>query len=186
MRAEERVANKDVLCLTFAAENLLATGLFSRPNVFMIIFRCISPSKKFFFLPLPLPANMHRVEERKNGGDEWTPVWKSVLKESTINPIWSPVRIPLTTLCNADRHCTLKIALYDFDHKGKHKLLGEVRTNVVTLELNTGAKMDIIDQTKRSNNGYINSGTLRAENVYIESNPTFTDVQDIFSCFLLI
>lgn len=113
----------------------------------------------------------------------FTPVWKSVVISNTDRPTWDKVRIPMTTLCNGDRVCPLKIALFDHDRSGKHKLIGEAKaTSVAELQVNN-KNIFLINDALKAQKGYVHSGLLSADTLEIEENATFLDVRTL--CLLL-
>ncbi len=59
---------------------------------------------------------------------------------------------------------------------GQHALMGEVRTSVRELTVRGAEGLDLIEPSKQSKKGYVNSGKLRCSNIAIEHYPTLTEV----------
>lgn len=73
--------------------------------------------------PPPAPSySNHRLNE----DGSYTVVWKSVKIDNSLNPIWAPVKIPMSALCNGDVHRPLKIEIFDWDSNSKHQSMGIV------------------------------------------------------------
>eukprot|EP00598_Pedospumella_elongata_P004135 CAMPEP_0184970918 /NCGR_PEP_ID=MMETSP1098-20130426/3229_1 /TAXON_ID=89044 /ORGANISM="Spumella elongata, Strain CCAP 955/1" /LENGTH=531 /DNA_ID=CAMNT_0027492917 /DNA_START=64 /DNA_END=1659 /DNA_ORIENTATION=- len=113
---------------------------------------------------------------RLNEDNSYTVVWKSTKIDNSLNPIWSPVKIPMSSLCNGDMYRPLKIEIFDWDKSGKHQSMGVVETSVNAMLTSNEANMEVIEPDKKAKNKkYTNSGHLSAKSVSIEHRPTFTD-----------
>ena len=104
-------------------------------------------------------------------------MWKNERIDNNLSPRWPQVHIPMQTLCNNDIHRPLRIEIFDYDSSGKHKAMGGMDTSVQALLQSGGAPLAVVEADKKAHQkGYVNSGTLKAENTFIEHHPTFTDV----------
>ncbi len=114
---------------------------------------------------------------RLNEDNSFTPVWKSVKIDNSLNPRWGEAKIAIMPLCNGDIDRPLRVAIFDWDKSGKHKSMGVVNTSVRALLAANGAGLDVIEADKKAKNkSYVNSGHLLGANVSIEHHPTFSQV----------
>eukprot|EP01038_Epipyxis_sp_PR26KG_P006850 gene6850-9379_t len=113
---------------------------------------------------------------RLNEDGSWTAVWRNERIENNLNPHWPEAKILMSTLCNGDLERPLKIEVFDYDSNGKHDSMGIVETSVGAMIGYRHAPMNIIEADKKEKkSSYVNSGTITANNAYIEPHPTFSD-----------
>lgn len=100
---------------------------------------------------------------------------------NTLDPCWAETQIPITTICNGDYHCPLKIEIFDFDSSGKHTFMGESYTSVHTWLTERLLFLDIIEPEKQKRDrSYVNSGKLKIFFANIVHLPLFADVSPLF------
>eukprot|EP01032_Pedospumella_encystans_P011642 gene11642-13527_t len=153
VRGEANHHTRDNLVVTFACNKLSnKEGFFGTSNPFLKLHRC-------------------------NEDGSYTSVWQNKHIDSSLNPRWSQVKIPLALVCNGDIDRPLRVEVLDWDKSGKHVYMGQVDTSVRQLMASNGAALNVIDTAKKAKKGdkYLNSGTLHASYCYIEENPTFSD-----------
>ena len=102
-------------------------------------------------------------------------VYKSEVVMNDLSPSWPRSTISLQQLCNGDLDRPLKIEVMDWDSDGKHDAMGVVMTSVRQLLDTSGTPLNVIEESKKSKRGYVNSGTLRALDVKIVHQPSFLD-----------
>lgn len=172
IRAEAQSNTRDMLTVRFSGQKLVnKEGFFGRSDPFLEISRI-------------------------NEDMTYTPVWRSTKINSTLNPKWPEVTIPLVTLCNGDQDRELLIEIWDHQRNGKHCSMGRVETTVRMLLESRGAPMPVIEKDrllhsmeaaggskkrgtwargKLHKKVYTNSGFLIADRCRIEHKPTLSD-----------
>lgn len=149
----EAVANtRDEFNATFVGSNLTNTdGWFATSSPFLRILRLYETG-------------------------DWGLCYETSPVKSNLNPHWAKGAVPLVSLCNGDVSRPLRIELWAFQSSGSHRLIGGLETNVQAMVSAGGSPMNVINkETQRKAKHYINSGTLSAQNCFIEQRPTFTD-----------
>ena len=55
--------------------------------------------------------------------------------KNSLDPMWKPFDVPLSSLCGGDRDTTraLRFQVFDYEKSGDHRLLGEATTTVAQL-----------------------------------------------------
>jgi len=69
-------------------------------------------------------------EVRTKIGDEWVFIYRSEHVENELSPVWNERNFQLDVLCQGKLETPLLLSVYDHESDGKHRLLGEVTTNV--------------------------------------------------------
>jgi hypothetical protein len=107
----------------------------------------------------------------------YVPVWKTRHIENTLSPRWGEIVIPISTLSNGDQACPLKIQIFDYEKDGKHNFMGEVADlSIDDLVENSGKPYKVIEPSKTQRPNYESSGSLTADNVFVDECNTFNDV----------
>jgi hypothetical protein len=107
----------------------------------------------------------------------YVPCWQNERIDNNQSPVWPPVRIPLSVLCNGDYDRPLRIDIWDHEKSGNHQYMGVVGTTARTMLEHQGIHMDVIEPDKQAKSkSYTNSGTFTVTNCHIESYPTLTEV----------
>eukprot|EP01033_Poteriospumella_lacustris_P000781 gene781-554_t len=102
IRAEAQRNTRDMLVIKVSGHKLSnKEGIFGRSDPFLEI-------------------------SRANEDGTYTPVWRSVKIDSTLNPKWPEVKIPLVNLCNSDLNRKLIIEIWDHERNGRHRSMGKV------------------------------------------------------------
>ena len=64
----------------------------------------------------------------------WIPVYRSEHIPNIINPNWQPFGIDLEKLCHGNATKSLKIGVWDYQHRRSNRWLGEVEVSVEMLQ----------------------------------------------------
>jgi hypothetical protein len=152
VRSEAKADTRDIFCVTFGANSLVnKEGFFGTSDPFIVI-------------------------SRANEDNSWSKVWESSVVMNSLNPRWSPAKIPMSKLCNGDIHRPLRIEIFDWEKSGKHKFMGminEITVNQFLSEKNS--RLNIIEPEKQAKKkNYVNSGVLSADDCSIEKHFSFT------------
>ena len=94
---------------------------------------------------------------------------------NNLSPTWPIIKIPIQKLCNGDIDRPIRIDIFDWDKGGTHEIMGGVQTSVRGLQDSRGKPFNVIEDSKKSKKGYVNSGTLIAINPIIRHKPCFLD-----------
>ncbi|XP_020274484.1 protein BONZAI 3 [Asparagus officinalis] len=104
IRAEETVASKKVVKMTFRCSQLKNADIFSKSDPFLRISRIV-----------------------ETGG--CVPICKTEVINDNLNPVWKPVT--LTTQQYGSKDTPLLIECFDFDNNGNHTFLGKFQGSVM-------------------------------------------------------
>lgn len=66
----------------------------------------------------------------------------------------------MSQLCNGDADRPLKFEIMDHDDNNDDDSMGVFNTSVNSLLSHTGTGLNVIEESKRSDGGYVNSGTI--------------------------
>jgi len=107
----------------------------------------------------------------------WSVVHRTEVKKGNLNPVWKPMELSLSSLCNTDHHRPLKLRVEDWNKMGNHALIGETETSVASLlQLGSGASIALINPKKKAKKRrYKDSGHLMISSCKLETRPTFLD-----------
>ena len=72
--------------------------------------------------------------DHANGIVRWIPVYRSEHIPNIINPYWQPFGIDLEKLCHGNATKSLKIGVWDYQHRRSNRWLGEVEVSVEMLQ----------------------------------------------------
>ncbi|KAL3819648.1 hypothetical protein ACJIZ3_005553 [Penstemon smallii] len=107
IRAEECVASKNVVEMTFRCSDLENKDLFSESDPFLKISRNV-----------------------ETGG--FIPICKTEVVNNNLNPSWKPVCLTMQQF--ASKENPLLIECFDFNSSGNHQLIGKIQKSVAELE----------------------------------------------------
>lgn len=110
------------------------------------------------------------VISRSNEDGSYSVVAKTEPVVSTQNPVWKPITIRATTLCNGDSERTIKLDVYDHKSNGSHKLIGTCHSSLSRLNSPNEPPMNLMDDQKRGT-----VGVLRVDKIRITEDDTFLD-----------
>jgi len=107
----------------------------------------------------------------------WSVVHRTEVKKGNLNPVWKPMELSLSSLCNTDHHRPLKLRVEDWNKMGNHALIGETETSVASLlQLGSGVSIALINPKKKAKKrSYKDSGHLMISSCKLETRPTFLD-----------
>lgn len=120
------------------------------------------------------------VISRSNEDGSHSVVAKTEFARSGDNPIWRPIHIRATTLCNGDFDRNIKIDCYDHRSSGAHKLIGTCHTSLRTLESvlanPSSGTMILVNEKKRQRNpNKGNAGVLKVDKIILTEETSFLD-----------
>lgn len=116
------------------------------------------------------------VISRANEDGSFSVVHRTETVNWTQNPIWKPILMRVTTLCNGDYDRSIKIDCYDYRSSGSHKLIGTCHTSLRMLSQNNEKHLPLVNPSKQlSNRSYTNSGMLEVISIDIIEEVTFLD-----------
>lgn len=148
---EEVSTCKQIARITFHAEQLPKLGWICSNNPFLVI-------------------------SRSNEDGSFSVVAKTETAHSTQNPIWNPITIRATTLCNGDSERTIKIDCYNYRGNGSHKLIGTCHSSLNCLRSQTGETMVLVNEEKRKADPSRGAaGILKVNKIDIVEEVTFLD-----------
>ncbi|XP_067125347.1 copine-5-like isoform X3 [Centruroides vittatus] len=150
---EEVTSSREVATMQFYAKKLDRKDFFGRSDPFLTIKRC-------------------------NEDSSYTVVHRTEFIKRTLNPVWKPFSIHVSTLCNGDYDRMLRIECYDWNQSGNHNYIGSFATNLRTLALGPGPsnEYECINETKKAKKRrYKHSGMINLMGIEIVNQPTFLD-----------
>ncbi|EGG18226.1 phospholipid-binding protein [Cavenderia fasciculata] len=88
-------------------------------------------------------------------------VYESPVKKNTLDPVYSQIDIPISTLNGGDMTRQIRFDFYDWDKVGSHDYIGNFVTSVDEILRGT-TKFDLINEEKKKKKGskYTNSGVI--------------------------
>lgn len=98
--------------------------------------------------------------------------------DSSKNPMWDPILLPVAVLCSGDFDRCFKIDCCNFKDDGKHKLIGTCYASLHNLNsmCKDGESRSLVNEKKqRTRHGYAPSGVLKVEKINIFEDVTFLD-----------
>lgn len=175
---EEVSSCKQLAEIHFHGEDLLKLSwlvIFELNNItiaFVFIFSCV-----FVFFRI-WSNDPFLVISRSNEDGSHSVVAKTEFARSGDNPIWRPIHIRVTTLCNGDFDRNIKIDCYDHRNSGSHKLIGTCNTSLRTLSsiLGNQTPMILVNEKKRQKNpNKGNAGVLKVDKLILTEETSFLD-----------
>jgi hypothetical protein len=133
---ESLVENRDALEMNFSADITHCLNWMGTPSPYFMISKLVQ-------------------------GNDWVKVFTSPVRNNTKQPDWGTLTIPIAQLCNSDKHCPLKVQVFD-----GARLLGESMTFVEAIE-NSAPLPLTLDNSK--------TGQITTSGKIIPV-PTFTEV----------
>mmetsp|Transcript_33123 Transcript_33123/g.78958 ORF Transcript_33123/g.78958 Transcript_33123/m.78958 type:complete len:592 (+) Transcript_33123:74-1849(+) len=88
-----------------------------------------------------------------------------------LNPVWQPIKVPLSELCNGDLAAPFRVECWDKDTLSADDEIGSVNTSVAELLL-PAVDLPLIDASGRES---IKCGSLKVDNVCVRRIPTLLD-----------
>lgn len=146
---EEVESCRQIVEIQFRIENLQYDKWFGDTNPFLVLSR-LNHDGSFSVIARTEPVNV--PEE----------------------PIWKPMIIPATKLCNGDFDRKIKIECFDHRSNGNHKLIGTTYTTL-TLALNSSTGMLMLNKQEKQESDPTTSGALKLEKILITEEHTFLD-----------
>ncbi|MCL4121366.1 UNVERIFIED_CONTAM: hypothetical protein GTU68_052726 [Idotea baltica] len=110
--------------------------------------------------------------------DALSAVHKTEIIKNNLNPVWKPIKVPVSRLCGGDEERSIKIECYDWDEGGGHDFIGECHTTLAALREGSGAQNTytlINPKKQKKKKNYKGSGTLILHNFSARIVPTFLD-----------
>ncbi|KAK6125679.1 hypothetical protein DH2020_040571 [Rehmannia glutinosa] len=107
VHAEETVASRNAVEITFRCSALENKDLFSKSDPFLRISRTV-----------------------ENGGS--VPICKTEVVNNNLNPAWKPVRLTMQQFLSKEN--PLVIECFDFNSSGNHQLMGKLQKSIAELE----------------------------------------------------
>jgi hypothetical protein len=96
----------------------------------------------------------------KSNNGSWSQVYKSEVIKKTLDPIWKPFQIPLSTLCEGNVESPVKFEVWDWDRGTKDDFIGLSEAKVIQLS-NPNCRLELINPSKqKKKKKYLNSGIL--------------------------
>lgn len=147
IRGEERIETKQTLSIHFAAEKLDKKDFFGKSDPFLIFYR-------------------------SREGGQWEVVHKTEIIKQNLNPVWKPLTIAVTKLCNGDIDRPVMIECHDWDSDGSTDFIGRFQTSVREI---IGEKQgwQLINPDKKKNDGV--SGLVKKLAVSLSQEYSFMD-----------
>lgn len=117
------------------------------------------------------------VISRSNEDGSHSVVTKTEVKRSTQNPVWRPIHIRATTLCNGDFDRNIKIDCYDHRSNGSHKLIGTCHTSLRALTTTSEVQppMIIVNEKRKKHTNQEAAGVLKVDKINLVEEVTFLD-----------
>lgn len=151
MVTEEVASCKQIINVKFSAKNLTKLSWFVSNDPFLVI-------------------------SRANEDGSFSVVTRTETINWTQNPVWKPIVMRVTTLCNADLDRSLRLDCYDHRSNGSHKLIGSCHTSLRMLSQNNERHLPLVNAAKqRSNRSYTNSGMLEVLSIDVTEELSFLD-----------
>jgi hypothetical protein len=152
--AEEVAQSRDTLTFTMSAKGIDKKDFFGKSDGFLVFKRAIE-------------------------GGSFVAVHKTEVVMNSLNPVWRPITLPLTTLANGDWERPLLIELWDWDANSEPDFIGSCNTKPSALRAlaASGSAIELINAAKQSKKGkkYTNSGSLFVSAFSVEVTHTFLD-----------
>lgn len=149
--AEELCNNKEMMTMHFKARKLHKKHFLGQPHPFLVFSR-------------------QGIEN-----DNFVAVHKTEIIRNNSNPMWKSFNIPVTSLCNGDKHRPVKIECYDYNSDGSHSLIGDLSFTVDELIKETNFSKQLIHPKKRKKKKYINSGWLDLLSIQLKNEASFLE-----------
>ena len=149
--AEELCNNKEMISMQFKARKLLKKLFIGHPDPFLVFSRQGIENEDF--------VTVHKTETIKNNS----------------NPVWRCFNIPVTSLCNGDKHRPVKIECFDHNNDGSHNLIGDASMTVNETIQEGNFSKQIIHPRKRKKKKYSNSGWLDLVSVQLKQEASFLE-----------
>lgn len=94
----------------------------------------------------------------------WRPVFRSRAIKNNLNPVWDLACADMNLLCKGDLNVPIKISVFDYESKGKHKIIGEVEISTNRLLSASGEKQnfDIRKTGKKTGQIYVTSAFIES------------------------
>ncbi|XP_038067403.1 copine-8-like isoform X2 [Patiria miniata] len=153
IKGEELSDCRDLITLQFKGDKLDKKDFIGKSDPFLVFHRC-------------------------NEDLSYTICHKTEYIKKTLKPRWKSFNIMLRTLCNADKHRTIKVECFDWNRNGSHSLIGTFETSVSELAKGPGQSnvYPLIHSKKQAKKkGYRDSGLITLMSCKIEPQFTFLD-----------
>lgn len=148
---EEVLTCKQIVQIQFQAEGLLKLSWFCSNDPFVVI-------------------------SKSNEDGSYSVVIKTERALSTQNPIWKPITMRVTSLCNGDFDRNIKIDCYDYRSNGNHKLIGTCFTSLRDLSSGTEREFRLTNMQKQHKNPDVKPlGKIKVANVQLIEEFSFLD-----------
>ena len=97
--------------------------------------------------------------------------------DNDLNPVWKPITIEVSKLCNCDYNRQLKFDVFDEDFGEKNDFIGSFLTTLQTLMAGPGPlnTYEVINFKDRQKPKYTNSGKVLLKGIKVTTQPTFLD-----------
>uniref|UniRef100_A0A3Q1F802 Copine-3 n=1 Tax=Acanthochromis polyacanthus TaxID=80966 RepID=A0A3Q1F802_9TELE len=108
----------------------------------------------------------------------WQLAHRTEVMYNNLNPVWTPFRISLRSLCGGDVEKPIKVECYDHRYNGSHALIGTFKTTLAEMQVGTHlcpAEFEWIHPRKQTKKNYQNSGVLCVKRCQVEKEYTFLD-----------
>lgn len=138
--AEEVSTCKQIIEVQFRGEHLTKASWLSSNDAFLMFYR----------------SNEDGTE---------SVVAKTEVIRSSQNPIWKPLKLRSTRLCNGDLDRCIKISCFDSRKNGNHKLIGTCYATVRSIE---STPLNLMNGKKKA-------GALKIESFHVTQEITFLD-----------
>ena len=149
--AEELEANREIVTLQFAAEDLDKEDFFGLSDPYYVISK-----------------------EARDG--HFVVVKKGEVVMCDLNPTWKEFVIPVRDLCNNNHDRPLKIEVFDWDERGKDDFIGGFMTSLASLLDASGKIFPLISEKKRrKKKHYADSGKLKVTQTAVAKEDSFMD-----------
>ncbi|XP_038067407.1 copine-8-like [Patiria miniata] len=152
IQGEELSDCQDMITLQFKGDKLDKKGFISKSDPFLVFHRC-------------------------NEDGSFTICHKTEYIKRTLSPRWKSINIMLRTLCNGDKHRTIKVECFDWNQNGSHNLIGAFETSVTELVKGPGLPnvYPLIHPKKQAKKkSYRNSGLITLFSCKIEPHARYS------------
>lgn len=148
---EEVTSCKMIAEIQFSAENLSKLGWICSNDPFLVI-------------------------SRSNEDGSYSVVEKTAPVLSTQDPVWKPISIRATALCNGDFDRNVKFDVYDHRSNGSHKLIGTCYSSLRRLNTPEEPPMNLVNEAKRrQNSSHGSAGVLKVDKIRLTEDVSFLD-----------